>query len=333
MPTYDGGTNGVDRTSKKPTAYKITKQGTTSYKPGTITRSADALQSGSDIQVKQGYTFNGPDANKAFAWDPQRKTYVNANSYSFGSPPPPSGGLPPRGPGIGSSGGGGGGGFGGGGGVNPADYTKYAAAMKQLLQSNLFSGPQALTAPAALQNPLTGMIDPAVDKDIATARGAYSGIADQVSMADPYLNLIAHQAPQMSPELAQFAASQGVGGDYAKQLLESQGQLAGGAENWANLAKILGTNHVAGQQSVVDNARLQGENIVQGYEGQRTGLKAMAGQQQLGLDQRAQDQAMQVAQLNQQQAYAAQQAKAQAIMQLIASGLPYGQAPDLAGLI
>lgn len=344
MPTYDGGTNGKDYTSRKPNRnkYTITPQGTQT-RPGVgsgqrqITRTADALQSGSDVQRRQGLTYNGADPNRAYAWDPSRKTYTNmaietARLGSAGGFAPPPGSLP-GGPGAGGGGRGGYGGGGGGAGVDPADYTKYAAAMKQLIGSSMFNGPAAIQAPAGLTNPLTAMIDPAVDKDVAAARGAFANIGSQVSMQDPYLNLIGRQAPQMSPELGQFAASQGIGGDYAQQLLQSQGELAGGADNWANLARILGTNHVAGQQGVVDTAKLQGETIATGLEGQRTGLKAFAGQQQLGLDQRAQDQALQVAQMNQQQAYQAQQQKAAAIMQLIAAGLPYGEAPDLTGLI
>jgi hypothetical protein len=342
MPTYDGGYNGRDTTTKKRTAYTITR-GATQTRPGVgsgqrqITRSADALQSGSNVQTRQGLSYNNPDASRAFAWDPNRKTYTNLamETARLGAAPgfaPPAGSLP-GGPGGGGGGGGFGGGGGGGGGVDPADYTKYAAAMQQLLKSSLFNAPAAVAAPAAQQNLLKPMIDPAVDKDVANARGAYANIGNQVSMEDPYLALIANQAPQLSADMGQFLASQGMAGGQDNAVALANAQLAAGGQNWQNLARILGQNHLAGQRGVVDTAKLQGENIVQGLEGQRTGLHALSNVQQMQLDQRAQDQALQLQIAQRDAEYQAQQQKAAAIMQLIAAGLPYGQAPDLAGLI
>jgi hypothetical protein len=228
---------------------------------------------------------------------------------------PPAGSLPggPGGPG----GGGGGFGGGGGGGLNPADYQTYAAAMKQLLQSKLYD------TPAAQQNPLTAMVNPAVDADVANARGAFANIGNQVSQADPYLALIANRAPQLRPEMEQFLQGQGADtGQYGNAVNYANAQLGAGDQNWQNLARILGANHVAGQQGVVDTAKLQGEGIAQGLEGQRTQLNALAQMQQMQMDREAQ-----------QQAYQAQQEKAAAIMQLITQGLQYGQAPDLTGLV
>jgi hypothetical protein len=206
--------------------------------------------------------------------------------------------------------------------------------MRQLLQSGLYKAPAAIEAPAAQQNLLTPMIDPAVDKDVASARGAYANIGSQVSMQDPYLNLIAQQAPQLGAEYEQFLRSQGGDvGAYGNAVGAANAQLAAGGQNWQNLARILGQNHVAGQQGVLDTARLQGENIVQGLEGQRTGLHAQANVQQMGLNRDAQQQALQMQMSQRDAEYAAQQQKAQAIMQLIAQGLEFGQAPDLTGLI
>jgi hypothetical protein len=221
--------------------------------------------------------------------------------------------------------------------------------MKALLGSKLYGAPTALQAPAAIaapaaqQNLLSPMIDPAVDTDIANARGAYANLGSQVSQVDPYLALIANQAPQLGNEYGQFLQGQGMGGSNDQAVQYANAQLAAGGQNWNKLAGILGANHLAGQQSVLDTSKLQGENIVQGLEGQRTNLKAGAAQQQMQLDQRAQEQAlqlqrdqrameMQIAQLNAQREYEAQQQKAAVIMQLIAAGLPYGQAPDLTGL-
>lgn len=224
-------------------------------------------------------------------------------------------GVPPIDPGAnpygsGPGGGGGGGRGGGGGGSSASDaanFGAYQAAMQKMIGSDMFKGEQSLLKP---------MIDPAVDQDIATARSAYGNLAGQIPMNDPYLNLIAQQAPQLGDEMGAFLQGQGVGTGGADQAVQyANAQLQAGGQDWSNLAALLGQNHLAGQRGAMDVANLQGEGIVQGYEGQRTSLRAQAAMQQQQMDQ------------------AAKQQKMQAIMQMISAGLQYGQPIDLGSLL
>lgn len=287
-----------------PGGYKITpisrKKSPTpsgSYRPG---GGADPLTGKATAKYKEGggYYGDGARGTKAFAYDPQAGTYRNENDYyqlqmagqQPTNPMPTTPGS--RGP--------------GGGGPRP-DFAAYSAAMMKLLNSSLMQAPK---------NPLDAMINPAVDADIAAARGAYSGLAGQIPMNDPYLALVGAQAPTVGPEMEQFLQGQGLDTQqYGNAVDYANAQLGAGAQNWSQYAQAQGANHLVAQQRSADTAKLQGEQIVSGLEGQRTSLQAMAAAQNFQAQQ------------------AAQQQKLQLILQLMQAGLQYGQQPNLAGVI
>lgn len=204
-------------------------------------------------------------------------------------------------------GGGGGGRSGGGGGGIPGaeNFDAYAAQMMKLIGSM-----------KPVTNPLAGSYNGAVDRDIAEARAAYGGLAKAVPMNDPYLAMVAQSAPTVNPGMEAFLSGQGMGtGDYDSAVAQQNAELRAGADNWSNYARAAGANHVAGQRGIVDTAKLQGQNIVQGFEGQRNELAAMVAAQQAAEQQRV------------------QQERIAAIMQLLSMGMQYGKAPDIGGLL
>jgi hypothetical protein len=252
-------------------------------------------------------------ADRYEAYDRVANRQADAALRNTQMPPAPA---MPGAPGSGGGGGGGGGYGGGGGGLDPAQFNAYSAAMMKLIAG--MNQPQA-----PLQNPLLGMVDPAVDADVAAARQAFSGLGQQISTADPYAALQQSRAQQLGPEMEAFLRGQGVGtGDYGSAVAAQNAELSAGDANWQNLSKVLGTNHVTGQQGRIDNARIQGETIAQGLEGQRTSLHAMAKMQQLELEKQARA-----------EAYQRQQEQTAAIMNLMQTGLQYGQTPDISALL
>lgn len=262
----------------------------------------------------QGQTYTRPDGSQGnYALEAQNYTkYYSPSAQAAQMALPPIGGG--SGGGAGGGYGGGGGGGGGAAGLDKAAYNAYAQAMMQLINGGF-------QAPAAQTNPLTRMIDPAVDKDIAAARGAYANIGNEVSMVDPYLAMLRVQMPHSSAELQALANSQGVGDPYRAQVGASNLDADQASANWQQLARALGGNFKTGQQNAVDTAKLQGQNIVEGYEGQRTQLQALAALQQQKLDQQ-----------HQADVQAMQQQKLQALMQLLGTGLQYGVTPDVSGV-
>lgn len=247
--------------------------------------------------------YNDTGADVAF----NRVNEWRLNRYLMGDPQfaPQAPAVDPMGPGGGGGGGWGGGGGGGGGGLNPADFDAYAAqAMK------------AIAGIQAVANPLEGMYGGAVDRDVAEARQAYAGIADRVSMEDPFLAMVAQAAPQVNREMEAFLQGQGMDtSQYGNAVDYANAQLRSGQDNWSNYAKASGANHLAGQRDMVDISRLQGENIVQGFEGQRTELAAIVAAQKAAEAQRV------------------QQERTRAIMELLGMGLQYGKAPDISSLL
>ena len=199
-----------------------------------------------------------------------------------------------------------GGGGGGGRGASP-DFAAYSAAMMKLLNSSLMNGPA---------DPMIGKIDPAVNADIATAKAAYGNLASQIPTTDPYLSLVGQAAPTVDPGMEQFLHTQGVPTDpYGNAVDYANAQLAAGANNWSNYGQAMGASHVAAQKAMQNTAAVQGENIVQGLEGQRTSMNEALALRQY------------------QAAQQAQQQKLQIIMQLLGQGLQYGQMPNLQGVI
>lgn len=205
--------------------------------------------------------------------------------------------------------GGSGGGWGGGGGggtpaLDPALFDQYAAQMMT-----------AIKGIQPIADPLAGAYNPAIDQEIADVRAAYGGIADSISTADPFLSMIGQAAPTVDPSMAGFLQSQGMGvGDYNDAVALTNAQLQAGQDNWSNYAKAAGANHVAGQNDMITNAKLQGEQFVQGYEAQRQELANLVAAREAAEKRRVQD------------------ARLAAIMPLLASGLEWGRIPDISEL-
>lgn len=339
------------------------------YRPGggaapsrTSRRSADALQGQvtdhrrTGVQFEKDYgrgDFGTPHQADVAAW---RAAGPQQPWPDFGNPGSPGGG--------GRRGGGG-----GGGGMNGADYDTYSAAMRQLLATmgkpqaagaNPFQGmdnPYAgmKSALAGQINPLTAMIDPAVNADLAAAKAAMAQVAGGVSMDNPYAGMGEGPGAQVNPDLAAFADTQGVGAQYGADVAVAQQTADTQNANWAGLAQALGGNFLSGQQDTVNIANQQGAQIQGAIRAQGTGLRAGAAQGQLKMDREAAmdqqgldlqsrgfDASLQqmVAQAQMQldaesrtNTRSSQDAKLQAIMQLINAGLPYGKAPSLEGLI
>lgn len=244
--------------------------------------------------------------NNMFEWDPARGKFMNAADYMTTNKPQSPWPTQPTNPNGGGGGGGGGGSAAADAAKQAADWQAYVSAMKGMLGQ---------ITPAAV--PMAGMVDPAVNADIANARQAYGQVAGQIPMNDPYLALAAMKAPTVGNEMEQFLRGQGADTQqYGNTVDYANAQLGAGAQNWQGYAQAQGANHLVAQQRIADLARLQGENVVQGFEGQRAQLNAQVAQQQAAA------------------AEAAKQQKMQLILQMIQAAGQYGQAaPDVTGLL
>lgn len=299
-------------TTTTATGYGITYHGNKPPVPGYAMghQGADAAAGNGNVYQSQGmqpnYATGGvtKPIDQQFWWSPDKGGWETMNHLTPNGGP--GGGLPTTPPG---GGGGGGGGGGRGSGVSPAaNFAAYAQAYMQLLNSDKYK-PQ--------KNPLSGMIPGAYGKDIAEATAAYNGIASKVPMNNPFLGLIAQQAPTVDPGMQAFLQGQGVGtGDYSNAVNYANAQLGAGNQNWQNLGAVLGQNHLAAQQGTVDLAHLQGQNVVQGLQAdQQAALNAVAMQD-----------------FQAQQAY--QQQQQNALMQLLGTALQSGaKMPSLGGLV
>lgn len=280
-----------------PGGYKITPIDRKKKQTGGIRGSTDTVGAKAVTTVAGGNKLTGEGANRA-AWDNAGGTWRSSNDYydlaMAGAQPLPQPFKQ------------GGGGGGGGRGASP-DFAAYSAAMMKLLNSSLMNGPA---------DPMVGKIDPAVNADIATAKAAYGNLASQIPTTDPYLSLVGQAAPTVDPGMEQFLHTQGVPTDpYGNAVDYANAQLAAGANNWSNYGQAMGTSHVAAQKAMQNTAAVQGENIVQGLEGQRTSMNEALALRQYQVAQQAQQQKLQI------------------IMQLLGQGLQYGQMPNLQGVI
>lgn len=280
----------------------------------TATTKAQAASSLPDY-AKDGYggrTYTRSDGSQGnYGLEAQEYTkFYSPSKMAASAPQAPSFGS------SGSGGGGYGGGGGGGGGVQPTTQAWIDSMLKQLASGHF-------KAPAAQENKLAGMIDPAIQADLANAGGAYNSLDAYLAKdrPNPYANMQLSSA-QVSPELAQFIQSQG--GDLGAYQMQVDAANAGGAAsaaNWQNFAKsqqAATDQSLQGSRDLSQAGRTQATNLI---NGQRTGLTAASSAMQMKLEaeQRAQQQ-----QLDQQ--------KFEMIMQILAGARDGGLAmPTIPG--
>ena len=285
------------------------------------------------------------------------------------------------------TGSGGGGGYSNG--LNPADYRTYAGGMEQFLKGlagqtpavagnaynanvpNPYEGMKnpwdgVKSALAGRVNPLTAMIDPAIQKDLAYANKVYDEGAAGMKTTDPYAGFQARQTT-IDPKLAAFMESQGMDmGAYTNQVGMANAVGAADSNNWQNFANAGSAMHQQAMQNMLNNYGLQRANVLQGIQGQGTGLRAQSalGQERMdreaimdqqGIDERGRAFGGQTSlaaagwtgdmtqrRLGQEQtgmnatADQANQTRAysnDAILSLLSQGLPYGQTVDVRGLM